>query len=616
MKRLLGLIMLLGSLTTPTYAALEDIAGLRIYENASTLSWGKQFLNLFNQSNYNKSYALIIGISEFDHFKTLPKNDPERMRNYLLNEAGFDEVYVLTDRHVKLPSIRQLMEDELPAKIKANDRFLFYWSGHGATRKDSAKPVGYLPLSNSQPEQYSSMLGMQALAQWDELLTAKQTLYLLDACFSGAAGHVPKSDMRNLTLDQIARPSRQMLTAGLANEETIALSDGSLFTTAVIDGLRGEADAITSTFPKDGIVSMGELEQYVKKRVAFESDKAGWTKSITPLLTRLSHHEGDFFFFSPQTVRMANSGELTTTEPTINKEQTPIKKDKYPNLGVVSGSDSGTYHRMINDLESVINKSNLTFNLENKTSVGSKNNIKRITSSHENAAFGIVQSDIKYNNASIKTMEKLRLMSPLHHEEIHLFARNNITSIQDLNGKIVNAGSKDSGSFHTASIIFKILGITPQYIHESVEQSLNPLSKSNKVDALFYVGGQPLETFSSLPEYITKDFHFLPINLPEHMEDSLGKSTYKKAFIHQASYPWMKEKKIETVFLTALLVAYDFAGRKNEYQIIRCKQLEELRLALEASLEELKTHGHPKWREVVLSNKADGWITDKCFNEQ
>lgn len=313
MKRLLGLMMLVGSLTNPAYAALEDVEGLRIYKNTSGTSWGKQFLNLFNKSNYNKSYALIIGISEFDHFKTLPKSDPARMRDYLLNEAGFDEVYVLTDKNVTLPSIRQLMEDELPAKIKTNDRFLFYWSGHGATRKDSAKPVGYLPFSHSRPDQYASMLGMQALAQWDELLTAKQTLYLLDACFSGAAGHVPKSDMRNLTLDQIARPSRQMLTAGLANEDTIALRDGSLFTTAVIEGLRGEADAITGNFAKDGIISVGELEQYVKKRVAFERVKAGWNKSITPFLTRLSHHEGDFFFFS-------------ANEPTQIEQVTPDPK--------------------------------------------------------------------------------------------------------------------------------------------------------------------------------------------------------------------------------------------------------------------------------------------------
>lgn len=299
MKLLLSLVVLLACLSQAAHAALEDIEGLKVYQKASGASWGEQLQSLWKQPNYNKSYALIIGISDFEHFDSLPKSDPVQMRNFLLNEAGFDEVYVLTDRNVTLTKLRQLMEDELPAKLKSNDRFLFYWSGHGTTRKDSDKPKGYLPFSVSQPDQYSSMLSMQALAQWDDLLPAKQTLYLLDACFSGAAGFVSKSDMRNLTLEQIARPSRQMLVAGLANEKTIALANGSLFTTAVIDGLRGEADAITGKFPKDGIISVGELEQYVKKRVAFERAKAGWKKSITPLLTRLSHQEGDFFFFSP-----------------------------------------------------------------------------------------------------------------------------------------------------------------------------------------------------------------------------------------------------------------------------------------------------------------------------
>lgn len=314
---------MLACLSQAAHAALEDIEGLKVYQKTSGASWGEQLQSLWKQPNYNKSYALIIGISDFEHFDSLPESDPVRMRDFLLNEAGFDEVYVLTDRNVTLTKLRQLMEDELPAKLKSNDRFLFYWSGHGTTRKDSDKPKGYLPFSVSRPDQYSSMLSMQALAQWDDLLPAKQTLYLLDACFSGAAGFIPKSDMRNLTLEQIARPSRQMLVAGLANEETIALAGGSLFTTAVIEGLRGEADAITGKFPKDGIISVGELEQYVKKRVAFERAKAGWKKSITPFLTRLSHQEGDFFFFSPDQATQVVDVTPDPTRKTQSKSENP-----------------------------------------------------------------------------------------------------------------------------------------------------------------------------------------------------------------------------------------------------------------------------------------------------
>jgi formylglycine-generating enzyme required for sulfatase activity len=107
------------------------------------------------------------------------------------------------------------------------------------------------------------------------------------------------TDIRNLTIEQMAGPSRHLITAGTAGQRTFA-SDfigGSVFTRALLDGLRGAADT-TSAFESDGLVSVYELLDYIKKRVEFERQKHNWKDPIKPQPRDLAVNEGEFFFIS------------------------------------------------------------------------------------------------------------------------------------------------------------------------------------------------------------------------------------------------------------------------------------------------------------------------------
>lgn len=266
-------------------------------------TWGELLAELFSSSEYNyrKSYALIIGISDFDDFVDLPTaKDPIRVKDYLINEAGFDYVHVLTEEKVTELRIRELMQDKFSELIKYDDRFIFYWSGHGHTRLDNFnRPLGFLPTSAAKRNQLSRMISMGRLAEWDSLIKAKQVLYLIDSCFSGHAGVRPQNDVRHVTIAQMAQPSRHILTAGTADQETIATEklQGSIFTHAVLEGLRGDADT-QSAFERDGLVTMNELEDYVKKRVEILRREAHWQSKITPQLWDFGQNDGEFFFVS------------------------------------------------------------------------------------------------------------------------------------------------------------------------------------------------------------------------------------------------------------------------------------------------------------------------------
>lgn len=272
-------------------------------------TWGKSLRGMFSDTP-PRSFALLVGISDYDEFSDLPTaNDVEAMRAFLVEKAGYDHVHVLTEKKVSRRRIRELMIDEFPALMGPNDRFLFYWSGHGVTKDGRRKgaggtpeKIGYLPLQDSRKGVFSSMLEMSDIHDWDRRhITVSQALYLLDSCFSGLADVTFKSDRAEaLTLRQMSGPSRHIMTAGLGGEETIAIEQygGSIFTIAVLEGIGGKADT-TSAFARDGIVTVNELEDYVKKRVGQMVESANWPRQITPQLRDLDINEGEFFFRVP-----------------------------------------------------------------------------------------------------------------------------------------------------------------------------------------------------------------------------------------------------------------------------------------------------------------------------
>lgn len=296
MKHLVGILTLILLLADPAFG----VAGIdRVFQKPpDRKTWGQLLADYVGYSGYSKSYALVVGISIYRDYKKLPTaNDPISVKDFLINIAGFDYVHLLTEEYATESRVRELMVDEFPRLVDSNDRFLFYWSGHGATRPVRAGARGYLVLASTRKDKYSDMISMNDIQRWDDLLRAYQTLYLLDSCFSGLAGSVPQSDTRALAIEQMARRSRHLMSAGTADQQTIATDSlgGSIFTTALLDGLSGAADS-SSEFPRDGLVTVKELDHYIKLRVAIERRKAGWKKSITPQLRDLSVNEGEFFF--------------------------------------------------------------------------------------------------------------------------------------------------------------------------------------------------------------------------------------------------------------------------------------------------------------------------------
>src|SRR5262245_30358531 len=106
---------------------------------------------------YGDSWAVIIGINEYTNTR-VPK------RQYAVNDArsihqslitlGFrrDRIITLFDTEATKARIEGIVGDDLRHKVRANDRVLVFFAGHGKTdRRRSGEPEGYLLPVDGDP---------------------------------------------------------------------------------------------------------------------------------------------------------------------------------------------------------------------------------------------------------------------------------------------------------------------------------------------------------------------------------------------------------------------------------------------------------------------------------
>lgn len=86
----------------------------------------------------------------------------------------------------------------------------------------------------------------------------------------------------------------------------------------------------------------------------------------------------------------------------------------------------------------------------------------------------------------------VRMVMPLHDEEVHLFAPRQIEGLADLEGKRVAIGPPGSGTFITASLILDLAGVEPAERVATDFAEMVPALMAGDVDAAFGVFAAPV----------------------------------------------------------------------------------------------------------------------------
>jgi uncharacterized protein len=211
--------------------------------------------------------------------------------------------------------------------------------------------------------------------------------------------------------------------------------------------------------------------------------------------------------------------------------------------------------------------------------------------------FAILQTDvldeIKRNPPFPGVEQYLQYVTRLYDQELHVLAGPDIQSIEDLRGKKVNFGLRDSGTYTTSMAVFHALGVEPDVTNLPHPLALDKLRRG-EISALAYVATKPARLFQDIrPD---ENLHFLPI--PSNLI-----SNYTGTTITSDDYPELvsKDAPVKGMSVGTVLVAYNWPTKSERYQ-----RVDRFVQAFFANLKDIKAR-RPRWQEFDITASVSGW---------
>ena len=290
---------------------------------------------------YKDSYALVVGNGNYTNgWKPLEGalRDVKEIET-TLKKHGF-QVTLKTDLS-KAAFDRVFAEFVLRSGKDKDNRLLFYYAGHGYTRKSATNAdLGYLVMVDA-PTPHTDEVGfelesiaMESLVTQAEKIQARHALFVFDSCFSGTILNMRDEQKPPESIsDSIKYPVRQFITAGRAGEP---VPDNSDFKQVFLDLLEGRE---AEPFP-DGYITGEELGYYLKHKVpqynAAQHPQYG--KIRNPKLDK-----GDFVFVLGNTDGSGGRESLPTLA-TLRVTSTPSGATVYLDSKQIGSTPLREYH--------------------------------------------------------------------------------------------------------------------------------------------------------------------------------------------------------------------------------------------------------------------------------
>ncbi|MEL6287132.1 MAG: TAXI family TRAP transporter solute-binding subunit, partial [Pseudomonadota bacterium] len=268
-------------------------------------------------------------------------------------------------------------------------------------------------------------------------------------------------------------------------------------------------------------------------------------------------------------------------------------------VGLISGGISGTYIRIASDLAAVLNKRD-DLRILPIAGQGSVQNITDILYL-KGVDVGIVQSDvlayIRAQKLHRNIDRRIHYITKLYNEEFHLVGGREFSSITDLEGKSVNFGVKGSGTYMTATTVFRQLGIKVRPVSVDQPLALEQIRRG-EIAATVFVAGKPTTALSELDP--TFGLRLLEVPYAAALQDA-----YLPATFSAEDYPALVRngKRVNSIAVGAVMAVYNWPSDTDRHA--RVSRFVE---AFFRSIAEFrKKPRHPKWQEVNLAADLPGW---------
>jgi TRAP-type uncharacterized transport system substrate-binding protein len=268
-------------------------------------------------------------------------------------------------------------------------------------------------------------------------------------------------------------------------------------------------------------------------------------------------------------------------------------------VGITGGLIDGTYMRFADELAKVLDDGD-NLRILPIVSYGAASNLDDLLYLR-GVDLAVTQSDVfEYFRTERKTpnlQNRVHYMLRLPIAELHILAKADVGSLEDLRGKKVNFGPAGSGSSLTGTIVFQRLGVQVEQILIDQQSALQKL-QSGEVAALVRVVGKPVDFFNRIPR--NSGLHLIPIPFTSAFADY-----YTVGELEAKDYPSLIPEgvKIDTIAVPAVLSVFNWPRASDRY-----RRIERFAERLFSQWDQfLAPPRHPKWRDVNLSATVPGW---------
>lgn len=235
----------------------------------------------------SNNWAVVIGISKYKfsgkHGLTnlIFSDDDAKAFARSLRNLGWNESHIklLVNKDATQRNIMIALESWL-TKAGPNDQVVLYWSGHGFPDPEDPEKVYFacydtdisIPVTGYRMDRVNAAL---------EETKSKNVILFADTCHAGKL--ITRGERGISIIPQIDKISREkripkgwIYMVGADSDrkaiEHTSWTNGA-FTHSLIKGLSGEADGFQSAGVKDGVVTMGELKDYINTTMPDETQK-------------------------------------------------------------------------------------------------------------------------------------------------------------------------------------------------------------------------------------------------------------------------------------------------------------------------------------------------------
>ena len=298
-----------------------------------------------------------------------------------------------------------------------------------------------------------------------------------------------------------------------------------------------------------------------------------------------------------QTRQAAQDPQAPKTAPVAPRPEDQLNANT---VTIISGNPNGTYLFFAYDMAAVLDDGD-KLRILPVIGKGGAQNVRDVLSLH-GIDMGITQSNIlryfsETGELGANIGDRLRYITRLANEEMHLLVRSDVNGIAELKGKKVNFSDIGSGTQTTSRLIFKDLKIEVREVNMGQADAFEAIRRG-EIAATVLIAGKPAGAFAKLQP--DPAFKLISIPYAPELQDA-----YLPATLTSEDYPALirPDTPINTVAVSAVLAVYNWPPNSDRY-----RRVAKFTEAFFKNIEKFRQKPrHPKWNDVNLAAELPGW---------